>query len=98
MKGRAAAALFALLCAAFAPAHAAPSCIQTYDRSGAVVGRYCAEGLVDPGDTPVGGDGQAAQPGRPKSSADSGHRTAPRGSEIRCGGRNGRCRGVFTLR
>lgn len=80
------------------PAPAAASCIQTYDRTGAVVGRYCAEGLVEPGDTPAG-DGAAAAPrtaSRPPS--EIGQRAAPRGSEIRCGGRNGRCRGVFTLR
>lgn len=98
MRARTVAIMVAALWTAGSSALAAPSCIQTYDRSGAVVGRYCAEGLVEPGDTPAGEEGETSPRARPRTSADTGQRAAPRGSEIRCGGRNGRCRGVFTLR
>ncbi len=77
-------------------ARAAQSCIQTYDRSGAVTGRYCADGLVDPGGpNEAQSTGEAAR--RPRGPA-PGVRAAPAGGEIRCDGRNGRCRGTFSLR
>lgn len=81
------------------PAAAAPSCIQTYDRSGAVVGRYCAEGLVDPGGPP-----ETALPQDPADRRDGARAGAARrgasapGVEIQCGGPKGRCRGTFSLR
>jgi hypothetical protein len=80
------------------PAVAQTSCIQTYDRSGAVAGRYCAEGLVDPGG-PATDDriDDARRPARGNPAATAG-RAAPPGSEIRCDGRNGRCRGTFFIR
>jgi hypothetical protein len=90
---------FVLLAAlAAGPAAAQTSCIQTYDRSGAVVGRYCAEGLVDPGGPATEArDDDARRPARGNSAANAG-RPAPPGSEIRCDGRNGRCRGTFFIR
>jgi hypothetical protein len=98
MRTRTLAIMVAALWTAGSSANAAPSCIRTYDRSGAVVGRYCAEGLVEPGDTPVGEQGETAPPSRSGTSAQTGQRTAPPGSEIRCDGRNGRCRGTFFIR
>ena len=79
------------------PAAAQTSCIQTYDRSGAVAGRYCAEGLVDPGGPATEArDDDARRPRNPPAATAG--RAAPPGSEIRCDGRNGRCRGTFFIR
>lgn len=88
------AGIFAAL--AFPPAAAgATSCVQTYDRSGAVTGRYCAEGLVDPAgpaEAPPVARGERTRAGKP-----SGVTAAP-GVNIQCGGQNGRCRGSFAVR
>ncbi len=89
---------FVLLAAlAAGPAAAQTSCIQTYDRSGAVAGRYCAEGLVDPGGPATEARDDDARRPRNAPAATAG-RPAPPGSEIRCDGRNGRCRGTFFIR
>jgi hypothetical protein len=103
-------ALAALGVAWLGPARA-EDCIKTYNKKGEVVGRFCADGLVDPG--PGGGAGtdgktrMAEDPGPapdPKGvpAGGKGHRRAlPKGLEIRCTpaqkAAGQRCMGVFDL-
>ncbi|MHB2167300.1 hypothetical protein [Alsobacter sp. R-9] len=70
-------------------ARAATSCVATYDRTGAVTGRYCSDGPAAPDDAePTAAPAPRGDTRRPAA------RPLPRGVDIRCTA-PGRCRGSF---
>jgi hypothetical protein len=80
------------------PALAATSCVATYDRTGAVTGRYCSDGPAagdeaSPG-APAAPRAAARRPAARRPAARSAAHPLPRGIDIRCTG-SGRCRGSF---